>query len=71
MFIFLVPLMFGFAANLASAFTTAFSRRWGERRGAVITAVLRDILGIPVWVLGFVKWLICICPPSHPCGHDT
>jgi len=54
MFFFLIPLMVGFAANLASAFTTAYSRRWGDRRGSLLTILLRDILGIPVWALGFV-----------------
>lgn len=54
MFLFLVPLAFGFACNLASAFTTAFSRRWGERRGSIVTVILRDVLGIPIWAIGFV-----------------
>jgi protein-S-isoprenylcysteine O-methyltransferase Ste14 len=54
MFLFLIPLVLGFAFNLASAFTTAFSRRWGERRGSFVTAILRDLLGIPVWAIGFV-----------------
>jgi protein-S-isoprenylcysteine O-methyltransferase Ste14 len=50
---FFIPLLIGFAFNLASAFTAEFSRRWGERRGAVVSAVLRDLLGIPVWATGF------------------
>lgn len=49
---FLVPLVLGFALDAASAFTTAFSRRWGERRGRQFTFVLRNVLGIPLWVLG-------------------
>jgi len=53
-YFFLIPLAFGFGCNLASAFTTFFSRRWGERRGSLLTAILRDVLGIPVWVLGVV-----------------
>lgn len=53
MYIFLVPLVLGFACNLASAFTIVYSRKWGERRGSLITVVLRDVLGIPVWGLGF------------------
>ncbi len=52
MFYFLIPLLLGFTLNVASAFTTAWSRRWGERRGRQITAVLRNVLGIPVWVVG-------------------
>ncbi len=51
---FLVPLLLGFALNVASAFTTAFVRRWGERRGRQVTAVLRNVVGIPVWVVGIV-----------------
>jgi len=54
MYFFLIPLAFGFGCNLASAFTTAFSRRWGEKRGSIISAVLRDVLGIPVWGFGCV-----------------
>ena len=61
MFFFLVPLVLGFACNLASAFTTAFSRRWGERRGSIVTVILRDVLGIPVWAIGFV---VAIRTPS-------
>jgi protein-S-isoprenylcysteine O-methyltransferase Ste14 len=53
MFTFLFPLLFGFSCHLASAFTTAFSCRWGERGGSLITLVLRNFLGIPVWAIGF------------------
>jgi protein-S-isoprenylcysteine O-methyltransferase Ste14 len=49
--LFLAPLLLGFAIVAASAFTTAFSRRWGERRGQQITFVLRNVLGIPLWVV--------------------
>jgi protein-S-isoprenylcysteine O-methyltransferase Ste14 len=52
MYGFLFPLMFGFSFDLASAFTTAFSRRWGKSRGELATFVLRNILGIPLWVVG-------------------
>ena len=54
MYLFLVPLGFGFACNVASVFTTTFSHRWGERSGSLVTVVLRDILGIPIWAIGFV-----------------
>ncbi len=54
MYYFLIPLVFGFGCNLGSAFTTKFSRRWGERRGSLVTVILRDVLGIPVWAIGFV-----------------
>ena len=49
---FFVPLVLGFAIDAASAFTTAFSLRWGERRGQQVTFVLRNVLGIPLWVVG-------------------
>jgi protein-S-isoprenylcysteine O-methyltransferase Ste14 len=51
--LFLIPLLFGFGCNLASAFTTAFAQRWGPKPGALVSAVLRDVLGIPIWALGF------------------
>ena len=54
MYFFLVLLITGFVFNLASAFTTTFSERWGEKTGTFITIILRDILGIPVWAIGFV-----------------
>ena len=48
----LITLLLGFACDSASAFTAAFSRRWGARRGQWVTFVLRNILGIPVWCVG-------------------
>jgi protein-S-isoprenylcysteine O-methyltransferase Ste14 len=54
MYLFLVPLVFGFTCNVASVFTTTFSRWWGEQSGSLVTVVLRDILGIPIWAIGFV-----------------
>jgi protein-S-isoprenylcysteine O-methyltransferase Ste14 len=48
---FLIP---GFISNLASAFTTTFSERWGIKTGTFITVILRDITGIPLWAIGFV-----------------
>lgn len=51
---FLVPLLIGFALNVASAYTTEWSERWGERRGRQVTFILRNILGIPVWAVGVV-----------------
>jgi protein-S-isoprenylcysteine O-methyltransferase Ste14 len=50
--LFLIPLLLGFAANVASAFTSAWSRRLGDRWGAVVTIALRGMLGIPVWAFG-------------------
>ncbi len=48
----------GFGIAGASAFTTAYSRRWGARGGQVATAVLRNLLGIPLLGLGvLLAWL--------------
>ncbi len=48
----------GFALVGASAFTSAYSRRWGEKGGQWATIILRNLLGIPLWVTGFVlAWL--------------
>ncbi len=52
MYEFLGPLLLGFGLDWASAFTTAFSRRWGPSRGRLATFVLRNLLGIPLWVVG-------------------
>jgi protein-S-isoprenylcysteine O-methyltransferase Ste14 len=49
---FLAPLVVGFALGAASTFTTAFSRRWGERIGQRVTFVLRNVLAFPLWVAG-------------------
>lgn len=54
MYVFLVPLLLGFALAGASAFTAAYSRRWGERGGQLATSVLRNFLGIPLWFFGFI-----------------
>jgi protein-S-isoprenylcysteine O-methyltransferase Ste14 len=45
-------LLLGFSCNLASAFTASYSNRWGPRAGRLITILLRDIFGIPIWVIG-------------------
>jgi protein-S-isoprenylcysteine O-methyltransferase Ste14 len=54
MYYFLIPLMFGFGCNLGSAFTATFSRLWGERGGSLVSAILRNVLGIPVWMIGII-----------------
>ncbi len=55
---FLLPLLAGFALAGASAFTAAWSRRWGVRGGQRATAVLRNLLGIPLYFAGLVlAWL--------------
>ncbi len=53
MFVFLVPLLIGFTCNSASAFTTFYSQRLGQRAGRLICVLLRDVLGIPVWAAGY------------------
>ena len=58
MFLFVIPLLLGFALVGASAFTAAYSRWWGERRGELVTSILRNYLGIPLGVLGLIlAWL--------------
>jgi protein-S-isoprenylcysteine O-methyltransferase Ste14 len=52
--LFLIPLLLGFACDWASAFTTMYSRRWGERGSQAITFTLRMIFGIPLWFIGLV-----------------
>jgi protein-S-isoprenylcysteine O-methyltransferase Ste14 len=54
MYLFLIPLFVGFISNLASAFTTTYSEKWGIKTGTFVTIILRDVLGIPVWAFGFV-----------------
>ena len=59
MYLFLIPLLAGFAFAGASAFTAAYSRRFGEHGGQIVTAVLRNALGIPLWLIGYTwAWLI-------------
>lgn len=52
MYLFLIPLLMGFALAGLSAFTTASARRWGSKAGMMVTFVLRNILGIPFLILG-------------------
>jgi protein-S-isoprenylcysteine O-methyltransferase Ste14 len=62
-FLFLFPLLLGFAFNALSAFTASFSKKWGDRTGALISIVFRDVLGIPVWVIGF--YLAALAPATN------
>jgi protein-S-isoprenylcysteine O-methyltransferase Ste14 len=62
-FYFLVPLVFGFLFNLLSAFTSEFSKRFGDRTGSLLSIVLRDVLGIPVWATGFC--LAALAPSAN------
>lgn len=58
MYRFLIPLLIGILFTWASAFTAACSRRWGERGGRIVTMILRNILGIPLWMFGLaIAWL--------------
>jgi protein-S-isoprenylcysteine O-methyltransferase Ste14 len=58
MYFFLIPLFLGFALAGASAFTAAYSRWWGERGGEIASSILRNVLGIPLWMIGFMMaWL--------------
>jgi len=55
MYFFLIPLLTGFAFNWASAFTHFYSGRLGERGGKLASFIMRNILGIPVWVYGLIR----------------
>lgn len=55
MYHFLLPLLAGFFCAGASAFTAAWSRRWGDRGGRLATNLLRNMLGIPLYFLGLVQ----------------
>ena len=69
MFFFLIPLILGFVLAGASAFTAAFSRRWGEGGGRMATSILRNLLGIPLWLLGFfLAWIQPATPFFSPSG---
>jgi protein-S-isoprenylcysteine O-methyltransferase Ste14 len=54
MYWFVIPLFLGFTSNAASAFTTLYSEKWRKARGTILSIILRDITGIPVWAAGFV-----------------
>ena len=54
MFLFVIPLLLGFASVGTSAFTAAYSRWWGKQRGELATSILRNYLGIPLGVWGFL-----------------
>ncbi len=68
---FLVPLLVGFGLNVASAYTTEWTERWGERRGRLVTAVLRNVLGIPVWVVGLILAVRTPSPDLFPSSSPT
>jgi len=74
MYVFLISLLLGFALNSASAFTAAYSRRWGEWRGQLASVLLRDVLGMPMWVVGLALAMRTPSPMlfiSGPAEHDA
>jgi protein-S-isoprenylcysteine O-methyltransferase Ste14 len=78
MYWFLLFLIPGFISNLASAFTTTFSEKWGRKTGTALTIVLRDIMGIPVWAIGLVlairessEWLYEVALPVQIIGWSV
>jgi protein-S-isoprenylcysteine O-methyltransferase Ste14 len=54
MYIFLIPLILGFVFNIASSFTNYFTRVLGNRWGVLVTIVMRNFLGIPLWAIGLI-----------------
>ncbi len=62
MFLYLVPLLLGFVFNCASAFTTFYSHRFGERGGRLVSIALRDVFGIPLWAIGYGMAAIAASP---------
>jgi protein-S-isoprenylcysteine O-methyltransferase Ste14 len=54
MYLYIIVLILGFGSNLASTFTSFYSSRLGSKAGTFITILLRDVLGIPVWAVGFL-----------------
>jgi protein-S-isoprenylcysteine O-methyltransferase Ste14 len=53
MYVFLIPLLSSFLFNLASTLTVVYSRRLGARSGQLISAILRDLLGLPLLGVAF------------------
>jgi protein-S-isoprenylcysteine O-methyltransferase Ste14 len=64
--------MLGFVLAGASSFTAAYSRRWGDRGGQLVTSLLRNLLGIPLWLVGFVlAWRADAPLLFSPCSATT
>jgi protein-S-isoprenylcysteine O-methyltransferase Ste14 len=68
-YLFLLPLLIGFACNLASAFTGAYSRKWGGRTVSLLTILVREVLGIPIWGSGFALAAVAASPPFLSPAH--
>ena len=62
MYLFLIPLLLGFVLVGASAFTAAYSRWWGERGGEAASWILRNLLGIPIWLFGAILAFLSPAP---------
>jgi protein-S-isoprenylcysteine O-methyltransferase Ste14 len=54
MYWFIIPLIIGFTSNVASTFTMLYCEKLGKARGTLLTFILRNITGIPVWATGFL-----------------
>jgi protein-S-isoprenylcysteine O-methyltransferase Ste14 len=62
MFASFAALILGFAFNAASAGTSRLAARFGIRRGQMATIVLRDVLGIPLWIAGLAGTIALPAP---------
>lgn len=54
MYLFLLSLLTGFILAGSHAFTATYSRCWGDRDGRLATSPLRNMLGIPLYMIGLV-----------------
>ena len=48
------PAYFRFLVECGKHFYQLYSEKWGKARGTILTFILRNITGIPVWAAGFV-----------------
>lgn len=62
MYLFLAPLLIGFTLNSASTFTAFYSRHFGDKPARLLCTILRNVLGIPVWTIGYA--LAVMAPAS-------
>lgn len=61
-----LALLLGSALCVVSASTVSFDARFGMRRGQVLTVLLRDVLGIPLWVAGLAGMIAAPSPNLIP-----
>ncbi len=64
MYLFLIPLILEFALNGASAFTAAYSQRWGERGGQLATLILREELDLVQRLPAYREYMEQVPPGS-------